>query len=548
MLSAHHIFKTYGIHTVLHDITFTVNARDRVGLIGPNGCGKTTLLRILTGQELPDSGTVAETRPGLRIGYLAQGFDLDPSLTLAEACSHGSAPDPSAALVELATALTQNPHDPVLQLAYDSTLRSLERSDLPPVNVLAPLGLADLAPETCVGQLSGGQKTRLLLARLLLADPELLLLDEPTNHLDIAMLEWLEEWLSTFPGAVLIVSHDRKFLDNTVSSILELDPSTHALKRYHGNYSGYIVTKEMEHEQQLKTYHDQQAEIHRMQADIVRTKAQASKTERLASSIRLGGSDYKMKGYKSYQQGVAKKVAAKAKSREKKLERFLESDELVERPLTPRQIKLAFHAPQHISQDILVTEGLSIGYPGHPALLTGLRLQVRGGSRVALTGPNGSGKTTFLRTVAGRLKPLGGSMRLGSSVSLGYMAQEQELLDPEKSPLEIILSVGAFTPINARNFLHAFLFGSNIPLRPCGEMSFGERTRLELALLIARDCNFLLLDEPLNHLDIPSRARFEQALTQFKGTVIVVDHDRYFIENYATQVWGLESGRIRRIA
>jgi len=545
MLSAHHLNKTYGIHTVLQDITFTINPGERLGLVGQNGCGKTTLLRILTGQEQPDSGVVAHTRPDLQIGYLSQGFDLDPTLTLAEACTPGAQKDPGTALVDLASALAANPSDTNLQLAYDEALQNLECASLQPVNILTSLGLAGIPPHKCVGELSGGQKTRLMLARLLLSEPNLLLLDEPTNHLDIGMLEWLESWLHRFRGAALIVSHDRVFLDNTVSSILELDLLTHAVKQYSGNYSAYMDQKEAERLHQMQTYLDQQAEIRHMKADILRTKQQAAFTERQASSIRIGGSDFKIKGYKSYQQGIAKKVAAKAKSRENKLNRFLESDELVERPRTDWQMKLAFDTPQHISRSILTTEALSIGYPGQMALLTGLRLQVGGGQRVVLTGPNGCGKTTLLRTIAGILPPVSGLVQLGTSVKLGYLAQEQELLDPQKSPLEIIQPAGSFNPTRARAFLHAFLFSGDAPLRPCGEMSYGERTRLELALLIARGCTFLLLDEPINHLDISSRVRFEQALGNYEGTVLAVVHDRYFIGKFATDIWVVEDGRIK---
>ena len=547
MLSAHHINKSYGIQTVLQDITFSISTGERTGLIGPNGCGKSTLMRVLAGLEQSDSGTVAHTRPGLRIGYLSQGFTLDPALTIAEACSPSTSRDLDSEFVGLATALAANPSDNNLQRAYDEALQTMEYATLQPVDVLTSLGLAEIAPETKVGSLSGGQKTRLMLAQLLLAEPNLLLLDEPTNHLDIHMLEWLEGWLKSFRGAALIVSHDRAFLDNTVSSILELDQSTHGLKQYGGNYSAYIEQKEAEREHQLQTYLDQQAEIRRMQADIVRTKAQAAHTERQASSIRIGGGEYKNKGFKSYQQGIAKKVAAKAKSRENKLNRFLESDELVERPRSDWQMKLNFNAPQHLSRDVLVTENLSIGYPDRTPLLTNLRLQVRGGQRLALTGPNGCGKTTLLRTIAGKLEPLAGSVRLGASVKLGYMAQEQELLDPFKSPLEIIQAAGAFNPTRARTFLHAFLFSGDAPLRLCGEMSYGERARLELALLIARGCTFLLLDEPVNHLDIPSRAHFEQALKSYEGTVLAVVHDRYFIERFATEVWTMEDGRVRSL-
>ena len=545
MLSAHSISKTYGFHTVLQDITFSISAGDRLGLVGPNGCGKTTLMRILTGQELPDSGTVARMPPGLRIGTLPQGFDLDPSITLADAYAPSPTRDIEAALVVLASALAENPTDKDLQTQYDEALRTFESANVQPVNILTPLGLVDIPPDQPISKLSGGQKTRLLLARLLLLSPHLLLLDEPTNHLDITMLEWLESWLKRFHGAALIVSHDRTFLDNTVSAILELDQFTHGLKQYSGNYSEYIEQKEAECKHQMHTYLDQQTEIRRMKADIIRTKQQAAFTERQASSIRIGGGDFKMKGYKSYQQGIAKKVAAKAKSRENKLNRFLESDELVERPHTDRQMKINFSSPQHLSRDVLTTDNLSIGYPGQATLLTGLRLQIRGGQRLALTGPNGCGKTTLLRTITGELEPASGSMQLGSSVKLGYMAQEQEHLDLSKNPLEIIQSAGIINPTRARTFLHAFLFSNDAPLRPCGEMSYGERSRLELALLIARACTFLLLDEPINHLDIPSRARFEQALNNFEGTVLAVVHDRYFIEQFATGMWVVEEGRIK---
>jgi ATP-binding cassette, subfamily F, member 3 len=546
MLSAHQITKTYGIHTVLQDITFNINPTDRLGLIGPNGCGKSTLLRILAGQEEPDSGAVTHTQPGLRTGYLAQGLDIDPDLTLADACLPGAPRNVENELVKLAAVLITRPKDEVIQRAYDEALQDLQYASIKPAGILTALGLNDILPEKRVGELSGGQKTRLKLARLLLTEPTLLLLDEPTNHLDIGMLEWLENWLTSFQGAALIVSHDRAFLDNTVNFILELDQNTHTLKQYAGNYSKYIEKKEAERSRQLQAYLDQQAEIRRMQADIVRTREQAAFTERQASSIRIGGSDYKIKGYKSYQQGIAKKVAAKAKSREKKLNRFLESEDRAERPHSDWQMKLNFSVPQHLSQEVLVTENLSVGYPGSPALLTDLRLQVRGSQRLVLTGPNGCGKTTLLRTFAGELAPLEGSLRIGPSIKVGYMAQEQELLDPMKSPVEIIEEAGAFNQTRARTFLHAFLFGGEAPLHPCGEMSYGERARLELARLIARGCTFLLLDEPINHLDIPSRARFEQALNNFAGTILAVVHDRYFIERFASDIWTVEDGKIKK--
>jgi ATP-binding cassette subfamily F protein 3 len=535
MLSAHHITKSYGIHTVLQDITFSISAGERLGLIGPNGCGKTTLMRILTGQEKPDSGTVAHTRPDLRIGYLPQGFDLDPALTIAEACAPASACASESEFVKLAAALAANPADKNLQLVYDEALQTLERANVQPVNVLVPLGLADIPPEKRIGELSGGQKTRLLLARLLLSEPNLLLLDEPTNHLDIAMLEWLESWLKSFHGAALIVSHDRAFLDNTVTRILDLDAETHSLREYTGNYSEYLEQFLAEHQHQWDEYRDQVAEVRRMKQDIARTKQQAMQVE-LSTTPR-----------QPHVRRIAKKVAKKAASREKKLDRYLDSEERVERPKPSWQLKLEFNTPEHQSRDMLVTENLSIGYPGAVPLLERLNLHLRAGERIALTGPNGCGKTTLLRTIAGKLEPVSGSVRLGSSARLGYMTQEQEHLDLSKSPLETIQSAGMFSQTEARHFLHFFLFAGDDPLRPCGEMSYGERTRLELALLVAQGCTFLLLDEPINHLDIPSRARFEQALAKYTGTVLAVIHDRYFIEQFATEMWVVEDGKVRRM-
>ena len=539
MLSAHHITKTYGIHTVLQDITFSLNAGERLGLIGPNGCGKTTLMRLLAGQEQPDSGKVMHTHPGLRIGYFAQGLDINPEITVAEAYAINSSLDKDAELVTLSTALAHNPFDKNLHVAYDRALSRLSTITLRPEEVLLPLGLSEISPDTKVASLSGGQKTRLMLARLLLSEPNLLLLDEPTSHLDIGMLEWLEGWLADFSGAALIVSHDRAFLDHTVSSILDLDPETHTLRRYAGNYSAFIEQKLAERQLQAQAFADQQTEI----AEI---KAAAAHLRGLAKFRKGGKADTNDGFAKGFFANRGKGTVGRAKHIERHIEQIL-TEEKIEKPRPSWQLKLDFAAPDHQSRDILVTGNLSIGYPGYAPLLENLHLHIRAGQRIAMTGPNGCGKTTLLRTVIGKMEPLSGTVRLGSSARTGYMTQEQEHLDLKKSPLETIQGTGMFNETEARHFLHFFLFSGDDPLRPAGSMSYGERARLELALLVAQGYTFLLLDEPINHLDIPSRVRFEQALTKYSGTVLAVVHDRYFIEQFASAVWVVENGRIRAI-
>lgn len=536
MLSIHNLNKNFGIQPVLKNINFNISAGERIGLIGVNGSGKTTLMRILAGFEHPDSGNVASTRPNLRVGYLAQGMEFDPQQTLHSALglNSDSQSDPALEVESLALALSQFPHDAALQAQYDSALHKLSGEGIQPSTVLEPLGLSHFPADTPIAHLSGGQKTRLMLAKVLLDDPHLLLLDEPTNHLDIEMLEWLEDWLNGFKGAALIVSHDRTFLDNTVTRVLELDSSTHNVKSYEGNYSEYLDAKEKEWNKQWDAYRDQETEIRRMKDDINRTKQQALHVEMTTTPRQPGV------------RRIAKKVAVKAKSREKKLDRYLNSEERVERPMPKWGIKLDLAQPEHQSKDVLVIDNLSIGYALEKPLLTNINVFIRAGQRVVLTGANGSGKTTFIRTIVGKLPPLTGSFRLGGATKLGYMAQEQELLNPALNSVQTIQSVSAINETETRNFLHYFLFKGDAALRPAGELSFGERARLQLALLVAQGCTFLILDEPINHLDIPSRERFEEALENFNGTILAVVHDRSFIERFATDVWQARDGKIHK--
>ena len=534
MLSVNRISKSFNLSSILKDISFSILSGERVGLIGPNGSGKTTLLRILSGQEPADAGHVALTPATLRLGYLAQGLALDPRTTLIEALGDtGSAPLLEAELAGLAVALASEPARDDLQHAYDAVLERLSRADTGRIqSTLASLGLDQLSLDQPVGELSGGQKTRLALARVLLDEPDVLLMDEPTNHLDIAMLEWLEAWLAGYPGAALIVSHDRTFLDRTVTRILDLDPSSQTVRAYEGNYTDYLEQYLNERQRQWSAWRGQEEEIRRIRQDIARTREQARHVEITTKPNQPGV------------RRIAKKVARKAASREKKLDRYLAADERVDKPEQSWQMKLAFDtlAGATIGRDVLALEDLTVGYDR--PLLSGLNLTIRAGQRVVLTGPNGVGKTTLLRTIAGRVPPLAGRARVGASVRLGYMSQEQELLNPEATALDTILHAASMTQTEARSFLHYFLFEGDDPLRPIAALSYGERSRLALAKLVAEGCTFLLLDEPINHLDIPSRTRVEAAVSAFPGTILAVVHDRYFIDRFASDLWLVEDGLV----
>ncbi len=545
MLSAHHLHKAFGLQVILEDVSISLTMGDRAALVGPNGCGKTTLLRILAGVESPDRGLVQRTPAGLRLGYLPQGMEFDAGDTLDSYLGRaaGDLPRLTAELERLAGELAAQPGaEPAAQPVageYDAALAQLsvaaEAVRRAP-GVVGALGLGHLPADTPLAALSGGQKTRLALAAVLLAEPQVLLLDEPTNHLDLDMLEWLEAWLSAYRGAALIVSHDRAFLDRAVTRIIELDPATHRAREYGGNYSDYVEQQAAERERGWQAYTDQQAEIRRL-------RNTARHLRGLGRFRRGGKADTGDKFAKGFFANRGAATIGRAKHIEARLE-HLRTDERIDKPLQGWQMKLDFGAAPASGQDVVMLEALAVGYGEH-MLLGGLSLQIRHGERVALVGPNGAGKTTLLRTIAGRLPPIAGRARLGANVRLGYMAQEQELLDPGRDALATIRGVAPLSETDARSFLHYFLFSAGEVFVPAGALSYGERARLALATLVAQGCNCLLLDEPINHLDIPSRARFEQALAGFEGTVLAVVHDRYFIERFASLVWEARDGTIR---
>jgi len=326
-------------------------------------------------------------------------------------------------------------------------------------------------------------------------------------------------------------------LDNTVTSILELDPKTQSMQAYPGDYSDYLEFKQREFEKQYDEYQDQIIELRKLH--------NAARHLRRISQFKKGGkSDTNDKFAKGFFGNRTTHTARRALRIEKRIEETLEEDRK-EKPIQNWQMKLDFGAPAHQSKDVLITDELSVGYD--KPLLSDLHLHIRAGQRIALTGPNGAGKTTLIRTIAGKLEPLAGNLKLGATVKLGYMTQEQELLDPSLSAMRSAQNVADFNETEARNFLHYFLFKGDHALRATAELSFGERARLQLALLVAQGCTFLLLDEPINHLDIPSRARFEEALSNFKGTILAVVHDRYFIERFASDVWNVRDGKIEKL-
>jgi ATP-binding cassette subfamily F protein 3 len=541
MLAVNNIRKVLGAETILNGITFTLNFEERAGLVGPNGAGKTTLLRILAGENAPDAGNVKLTPAHARVGYLPQGLPFDENETIGGylAARAGDLHSIEEDVARLANAITQQPNDPALLNQFDAALERLttasERAG-ESADILASLGLNAMPADTPIRFLSGGQKTRLALAGVLLSHPQLLLLDEPTNHLDVDMLEWLEDWLNAYRGAALIVSHDRAFLDRTVTRILELDETTRTVTAYDGNYTDYMTAKIEAREQQRQAYVDQQQEI----AELTN----AARHLRGIAKFRKGGKgDSGDKFAKGFFANRTKETVARAKSIERRIEKLL-SEARIDKPRQSWHMKLDFGETPASGQDVLILEDLSVGYNG-VALLEHLNLRIKHGARVALIGPNGAGKTTLVRTIAGLLPPVAGAARLGSNVRAGYMAQEQEALDPSLDAFNTIRNLASMSDTDTRAFLHQFLFAGDEVFTPVARLSFGERARLMLATLVARGCNFLLLDEPINHLDIPSRTRFEQALQAFDGTILAVVHDRYFLEAFAQEIWEVRTGSVR---
>ena len=539
MLQVVNISKSYGSEVILEDVSFVVNPGARAGLFGPNGSGKSTLLRIIAGEEQADSGRVIVSS-GASIAWLPQGFEVDSAQTLGEAVRRGLT-DHTGAHQRLLTIEKGMAHaageelDALLEEygRASDVFASLGGYDVEQriAAVLEGLDLGSIPSDTPLSILSGGQRTRASLASIIVSAPDVLLLDEPTNHLDIEALEWLEQYLGGYEGAALIVSHDRAFLDGAVTGILELDSQRPGLVAYTGNYSDYRLAKERDLEKQTAAWKDQEAEKRKIQADIVRTKQTALRTETSTTH--------------DYYRQRAKKVARKAKVRERRLEKMVSSSDRVERPKAAWTMKLDFGRTPRGGTRVLALRDVGHEFDG-PWLFRGVDLVLEHGERVALLGPNGCGKSTLLKFVAGLGTPTLGSIRVGENITPGYMPQDQTGLDWNMSALEMIRQATNVSETEARTLLHLYLFEGDEPLLPASSLSYGQRSRLLLAKLVLEGANFLVLDEPMNHLDIPSRERFEEALDAFPGTVLMAVHDRTFIDRYATAIWNVEDDTIRR--
>ncbi len=541
LLTAQNLAIAFGPLDVFQGVDCVVSRGDRIGLVGPNGEGKTTLLRILSGDMMPMTGRVHRSR-GLSIGYLPQippapgrktlwddmleVFDdlLAEGERLAELEEQMAHPDRAIAEAAL-EAYARRQHLFEARGGYDYPTRIKQ--------TLSGLGFGPETFDQPVTQLSGGQRTRALLAKILLQKPDLLLLDEPTNHLDLAAMEWLESVLLKWDGALVVVSHDRYFLDKVMTRIWEMMWGT--MTSYRGNYSAYMTQRQAVLERMQKAYEAQQAFIAK-ETDYIR-------------------------------RNIAGQNTRQAQGRRTRLERLLQRQRLTP-PKKRQTMRLQMISRIRSGELVLATQSLRIGYYAQPhapvrrqrsggyvydapapvsatdtLLFQAEDMLLKRGERVGLVGPNGSGKTTFIRTLLGQIAPLAGSLRIGASVRIGYLAQVQDALVPDMSVLESLMAVDANLKVaEARSFLARFLFSGDDVFQSVATLSGGQRSRLALARLSRQEINFLVLDEPTNHLDIESQEVLEAMLRDFDGTVLLVSHDRYLIDSVATQVWAIDAG------
>ncbi|HHY91088.1 MAG TPA: ABC-F type ribosomal protection protein [Clostridiales bacterium] len=519
VLSCNQIQKSFGVDTILENISFTVNAGERIGIIGANGSGKSTLLKIIAGILPHDKGEIYISK-NTSIGYLEQ----TPLFS-----SENTVWDEALRVFENLLALEKELRQLEQQIAQNSTesssniLDNLMKTYAQKLEefeqkngygyqseirgILSGLGFSEEDFSKPVEQLSGGQKSRLSLAKLLLENPNILLLDEPTNHLDIEAIEWLESFLKFYPGTILLISHDRYFLDKIAEKIYEIE--NRQLTVYTGNYTNYAKNKKILYEKKLKDYLQQKAEI----------EAQ----EQIIRKLKQHGTE---------------KMAKRAKSREKMLERMTP----VEKPFLSNTLSaIRFETQIKSGEDVLTVKELSKSFSDVP-LFQNISFQIYRGEKVALIGPNGIGKTTILKILLGQIAPDTGTVQLGHNVQIGYYDQEQKLLDENSTVLEEIWSQNIhMTQTQVRTLLGSFLFQGDDVFKKVSELSGGEKSRLALLKLILSRANFLILDEPTNHLDMVSKEILEDALLRYEGTVLTVSHDRYFLNKFTDKTLVLSS-------
>ena len=501
---------------ILDGLTFQVDSGERVGLLGKNGCGKTTLLRILTGQLDWDEGEVV-LPPDKRVGLISQIPVYPAGYTVEDVLDTAFRPlrEMEEEMEQLAARMERG-EDPALLRRYDQLTAAFEAgggydTDTRKNKVCSGLQIGPGMREQLFDRLSGGEKTRVNLGRLILEDTDILLLDEPTNHLDLKATEWLEEYLDKFKGTVLAVSHDRWFLDRVVDRVIEIQEGK--AEFYSGNYSFYVVEKERRYQEKLKQYEKEQAKIQQL--------------EKAAEQLRIwaySGND---------------KIFKRAQSMEKRIERM----RTTEKPTKARRLEARFQSREFKGDEVLQIKGVSKAF-GEKRLFEDVYLRCEGGERIALLGENGTGKTTLLNMLTGSERPDSGVIRLGPAVKAAYLPQVIHFEHPERSILDTMLYELDITPQSARNRLAAYQFTGEDVFKSVSVLSGGELSRLRLCMLMDESINLLILDEPTNHLDIDSREWLEQAVEAFDGTLLFVSHDRYFINRFATRVWELAGGVI----
>ncbi len=546
--------KAFGAEDIFGGVSVEIPHGAKIALVGHNGAGKTTLIRILIGMEEASSGTLSHMR-GLRIGFLPQRPELvsDRPLWDEMLTAFDDLRRLEANLLEMAHQISETPNDADLLERYGAAQHAFESSggyeyETRIKQVLQGLGFDADDYQKSLTILSGGQKTRALLAKLLLQSPDLLVLDEPTNHLDIQAVEWLETYLSAWQGALLVVSHDRYFMDRVVNTIWEMNWGR--LETYSGNYSAYLQQRQARWEYHRKLFEAEKerllSELDFIKRNIIRDSTNARAvgklrilSRELAAIEQLGLVAYK--NAKSWSAtgvgGVRLYTVAEAEASIKALKPS---------SVRPREVRMRLNLKSggRSGDKVLMTHDLVVGYEADEPLLRVPDLTLFRGEVAAIIGPNGVGKSTFLKTLLGTLNPLAGESKLGAQVKIGYFAQAHESLHDERTVMDEIFSVRDMPISQARDYLANFLFTGDDVFRTVGTLSGGERGRVALAKLALGGANLLLLDEPTNHLDIPAQEVLQDMLAQFEGTILLVSHDRYLINALATQIWAASTGKL----